>query len=234
MLLFLLGGAAGLAIARVMTTLLVSLLPTLPLPVGVTLLARRARACLHGRSFARRRRAVGPGAGAARSRRPKWSPRSRPMGEEGPTVCACATRSSSAKWRSASCSSSARGFRPRAAARDRDRSRIRPARRRARGARSVARRLYRRDRPRLRARPDPTGARAAGVQSATLAAMLPLGGGGLGLGGLTVPGVQPPDGARFFDADWNIVDPWLPRRDEDDAGVRPRLHRRRSGRHAAV
>ena len=37
MLLFLLGGAAGLAIARLMTTLLVSLLPTLPLPVGVTL-----------------------------------------------------------------------------------------------------------------------------------------------------------------------------------------------------
>src|SRR6185295_18874061 len=46
-----------------------------------------------------------------------------------------------------------------------------------------------------------------GVQSATLAAMVPLGGGGLGLGGLAVPGVQPPDGGRFFDADWNVVTP---------------------------
>jgi predicted permease len=44
-----------------------------------------------------------------------------------------------------------------------------------------------------------------GVQSATLAAMVPLGGGGLGLGGLAVPGVQPPNGRRFFDADWNVV-----------------------------
>jgi len=46
-----------------------------------------------------------------------------------------------------------------------------------------------------------------GVQSAALAAMVPLGGGGLGLGGLTVPGVQPADGARSFDADWNVVTP---------------------------
>ena len=36
-LLFLIGGAAGLALARVMTTRLVSLLPTLPLPVDVSL-----------------------------------------------------------------------------------------------------------------------------------------------------------------------------------------------------
>jgi predicted permease len=46
-----------------------------------------------------------------------------------------------------------------------------------------------------------------GVQSATLAAMVPLGNGGLGLGGLAVPGVAPPDGRRFFDADWNVVTP---------------------------
>jgi len=46
-----------------------------------------------------------------------------------------------------------------------------------------------------------------GVQSATLAAMVPLGGGGLGLGGLAVPGVQLPNGRRFFDADWNVVTP---------------------------
>jgi len=36
-LLFLIGGAAGLALARVMTTALVSLLPTLPLPIDVSL-----------------------------------------------------------------------------------------------------------------------------------------------------------------------------------------------------
>jgi len=46
-----------------------------------------------------------------------------------------------------------------------------------------------------------------GVQSATLAAMVPLGGGGLGLGGLAVPGVQAPNGRRFVDADWNVVTP---------------------------
>jgi len=32
-------------------------------------------------------------------------------------------------------------------------------------------------------------------------------GGGLGLGGLRVPGVEPPNGRRFFDADWNVVTP---------------------------
>jgi len=46
-----------------------------------------------------------------------------------------------------------------------------------------------------------------GVQSATLAAMVPLGLGGLGLGGLTVPGVSPPQGQRSFSADWNVVTP---------------------------
>jgi predicted permease len=46
-----------------------------------------------------------------------------------------------------------------------------------------------------------------GVQAATLAAMVPLGGGGLGLGGLSVPGVAPPQGRRFFTADWNVVTP---------------------------
>jgi predicted permease len=44
-----------------------------------------------------------------------------------------------------------------------------------------------------------------GVQSAALAAMVPLGGGGLGFGGLTVQGVEPPDGRRYLEADWNVV-----------------------------
>jgi predicted permease len=46
-----------------------------------------------------------------------------------------------------------------------------------------------------------------GVDSAALAAMIPLGGGGLGLGGLTVPGAEPPAGRRSLDADWNVVTP---------------------------
>ena len=46
-----------------------------------------------------------------------------------------------------------------------------------------------------------------GVESATLAAMVPLGLGGLGLGGLAVPGAPAVDGRRFIDADWNVVTP---------------------------
>ncbi len=46
-----------------------------------------------------------------------------------------------------------------------------------------------------------------GVRSATLSAMVPLGGGGMGLGGLSVPGVQSPNGQRLFNADWNVVTP---------------------------
>ncbi|MGE5246292.1 MAG: ABC transporter permease [Betaproteobacteria bacterium] len=52
---------------------------------------------------------------------------------------------------------------------------------------------------RVRALPD--------VQSATMAAILPLGGDALGMGGLSVPGVAPPAGQRFLDADWNVVEP---------------------------
>ena len=44
-----------------------------------------------------------------------------------------------------------------------------------------------------------------GVQSASLSAIMPLG--DSGLGGLSVPGAEPPKGRRFFDADWNVVTP---------------------------
>ncbi len=40
-----------------------------------------------------------------------------------------------------------------------------------------------------------------------MARILPLGGGGGGLGGVTVPGVPPPNGRSSFSADWNIVEP---------------------------
>jgi predicted permease len=46
-----------------------------------------------------------------------------------------------------------------------------------------------------------------GVQSATLIRVVPLGGTRMGLGGLAIPGQTPPQGRRYFDADWNIVEP---------------------------
>ncbi len=49
--------------------------------------------------------------------------------------------------------------------------------------------------------------RAPHVQSATIAAVLPGGFEGIGLGGLGAPGVTAPDGSRFMSADWNIVEP---------------------------
>jgi predicted permease len=46
-----------------------------------------------------------------------------------------------------------------------------------------------------------------GVQSAATAVDLPLDGGRMGLGGLRVPGRQPPDRGTAWDADWNVVSP---------------------------
>ena len=47
-----------------------------------------------------------------------------------------------------------------------------------------------------------------GVTAASLARILPLAGGGMGLGPLTASGgASPPNGRPFFDADWNIVEP---------------------------
>lgn len=46
-----------------------------------------------------------------------------------------------------------------------------------------------------------------GVQHAALSTALPLGGGGLGLGGIEVPGRTPPDERRGWNADWNVVSP---------------------------
>ena len=46
-----------------------------------------------------------------------------------------------------------------------------------------------------------------GVQAAAFAADLPLDGGRMGFGTLRVPGLQPPNGADSFRADWNVVSP---------------------------
>jgi predicted permease len=52
------------------------------------------------------------------------------------------------------------------------------------------------------------GARAIpGVETAALSRMLPLDGGGLGLGGIEVPGREAPDPRRGWDEDWNVVSP---------------------------
>src|SRR5262249_21731372 len=45
------------------------------------------------------------------------------------------------------------------------------------------------------------------VQGATIAAVLPGGFEGIGLGGIGVPGGSSPNGQRSFSADWNIVEP---------------------------
>ena len=47
-----------------------------------------------------------------------------------------------------------------------------------------------------------------GVESATLSVDLPLDGGRMGLGGIRVPGKTPPRG-EYFQADWNVVEPGL-------------------------
>jgi predicted permease len=47
-----------------------------------------------------------------------------------------------------------------------------------------------------------------GVERAATSAMLPVGGGALGLGGFQVPGRNPPERGRdSWDADWNVVSP---------------------------
>ena len=207
MLLFLLGGAAGLAIARVMTTLLVSLLPTLPLPVGVTLsLDARALAFTLGLSLIA---AVLSGLAPALSESKtevvsalKADARGGPerlrlrnafvVGQVAFSIVLVvgAALFVRALQRATEINP---GFDPRGvelAALDLSLA----------GYTTDTGRVFTRELiQRVRELP--------GVQSAALAAMVPLGGGGLGLGGLTVPGVQPPDGARFFDADWNVVTP---------------------------
>ena len=207
MLLFLLGGAAGLAIARVMTTLLVSLLPTLPAPVGVTLsIDARALAFTLGLSLLA---AVLSGLAPALSESKaevvsalKADARGGPerlrlrnafvVGQVAFSIVLVvgAALFVRALQRATEINP---GFDPRGvelAALD-----LSLAGYTSDTGRVFAHQLIQRVRD------------LPGVQSAALAAMVPLGGGGLGLGGLAVPGVQPPDGRRFFDADWNVVTP---------------------------
>jgi predicted permease len=45
------------------------------------------------------------------------------------------------------------------------------------------------------------------VQAATLAQLVPMGGGMRMCCGITVPGATPPNGQRFFEPNWNVVEP---------------------------
>src|SRR5262249_40517000 len=45
------------------------------------------------------------------------------------------------------------------------------------------------------------------VEAATVATVLPGGFEGIGLGAISVPGVVPPDGASRFSATWNVIEP---------------------------
>lgn len=45
------------------------------------------------------------------------------------------------------------------------------------------------------------------VEAATIATVIPGGFEGIGLGGLSVPGVTPPDGKPLFSATWNVIEP---------------------------
>jgi predicted permease len=207
MLLFLIGGGMGLLLARVMTTLIVSLLPTLPVPVDVTLaLDGRAVGFTLGLSLVA---AVLSGLAPALSEsRAEVVSALKADARGGPerlrlrnafvisqvafsiVLVVGAGLFVRALQRAAEIDP---GFDPHGvelAALDFSLA----------GYTSDTGRVFERELiQRVRELP--------GVQSAALAAMVPLGGGGLGLGGLAVPGVEPPNGQRFFDADWNVVTP---------------------------
>jgi predicted permease len=206
-ILFLIGAAAGLALARVMTTLLVSLLPTLPVPVDVSLpLDARAIAFTVGLSLvAAVLSGLAPALHGSRSEVLSGLKADALGGPERQrlrnafvvsqvafsiVLVVAAALFVRALQRAADVDP---GFDPRGvelAALDLSLS----------GYTEETGRVFARELTR-RVRDLP------GVQSAALAAMVPLGGGGLGLGGLSVPGVTPPQGRRFFTADWNVVTP---------------------------
>jgi predicted permease len=205
--LFLMGAAAGLVLARVMTTLLVSLLPTLPLPVDVSLpLDGRAVGFTAGLSLVA---AVLCGlAPALHGSRAEVLAGLKSDAQGGPERLRLRNAFVVSQVAFSLVLVVGAGLFVRALQRAAD---IDPGFD-PRGVELAALDLslagYTSDTGRVFARELIQRVRELpGVQSATLAAMVPLGGGGLGLGGLAVPGVQPPNGRRFFEADWNVVTP---------------------------
>ncbi len=206
-LLFLVGGGAGLALARVMTDALVSLLPTLPVPVDVTLpLDTRAVAFTLGLSLvaailsglapafhASRADVVGGLKADAQGGPERLRLRNAfVIGQVAFSIVLVVGAGLFVRALQRATEINP-GFDPHGvelAALDLSLA----------GYTSDTGRVFTRELiQRVRQTP--------GVQSATLSAIMPLGGGGLGLGGLSVAGVEPPKGRRFFDADWNVVTP---------------------------
>ena len=206
-LLFVLGGAMGLALARVMTTLLLTQLPSLPVPIdmslpldlravsftlGLSLVAAVAAGlapALHGS----RADVVGDLKADAQSRPDRQRLRNAfVIGQVAFSIMlvVAATLFVRALERAGAIDP---GFDPQGlelAALDLSLARYTPE-----TGRVFANELIQHIRS------------APGVQSAALAAMVPLGGGGLGLGGLTVPGSTAQGAGRPFDVDWNVVTP---------------------------
>jgi predicted permease len=206
-MLFALGGVAGLVLARVMTTLLVSLLPTLPVPLDVSLgLDGRAIAFTLTLSFAAALlsglvpalqasktnvvpalKDEGPGGGRQRARH-AFVVAQVALSLLLVVVAGLLVRALS------QATSLDPGFDPRSvelASIDFSLGGYTEA-----TGRVFARELLARVR------------RLPGVQSATLSRMLPLGNSRMGLGPVTVPGAAPPPGGRWSpEVEWNIVEP---------------------------
>jgi putative ABC transport system permease protein len=206
-LLFVLGGAIGLALARVMTTLLLTQLPSLPIPIdmslpldlravsftlGLSLVAAVAAGlapALHGS----RADVVGDLKADAQSRPDRQRLRNAfVVGQVAFSIMlvVAAALFVRALERAGAIDP---GFDPRGvelAALDLSLAGYTPE-----TGRVFANELIQRVRG------------APGVQSAALSAMVPLSGGGLGLGGLTVPGATAPGAGRPASVDWNVVTP---------------------------
>jgi predicted permease len=206
-LIFLLGAVAGLAVARVATTLLVSLLPTLPMPVDVSLPldARAAGFTLSLSLVAAVLSGLAPALSSSRAdviSSLKADAQSAPerlrlrnafvVGQVAFSIVliVAAGLFARALLRAAAIDPGFDTHGVELAALD-----LSLAGYTEETGRPFANTLI----ERVRAVP--------GVQSAVLAAVLPLGSTGMGLGGIAVPGVAPPQGRRLFDADWNIVTP---------------------------
>ena len=206
-LLFLIGAAAGLALARVMTTLLASMLPTLPVPVDVSLpLDARAIAFTVGLSLVA---AVLSGLAPA-LHGSKWEVLSglKSDAQGGPERLRLRNAFVVGQVAFSIVLVVAAGLFVRALQRAAD---IDPGFD-PRGIELAALDLslggYTNETGRVFASELIERVREVpGVQAAALSAIVPLGAGGLSLGGLSVPGVRPPQGRRYFDADWNVVTP---------------------------
>ena len=232
MLLFLIGGGAGLALARVMTDALVSLLPSVPIPIDLTLpLDERAVAFTLGLSLvAALLSGLAPALDASKAE-VVGGLKSNAQG--GPERTRLRNAFVVAQVASSIVLVVGAGLFVRALQRAADdRSRVRSARRRARQAGPLAGRLHPGHRASVRARGDPARAcdprRAVGDPSGDHAARRrrsrPRRVGGARR--------RAAEGAPLLRCRLERRHARLLRDDEDGAGVRARLHGRRSRGHA--